>query len=63
MAGLDPAIQKSQQNRFEFAALDGRVKPTAVRFKFVDLAHGIDSSVIRKLPGNRDTETDQRHAA
>jgi hypothetical protein len=43
-------------------ALGGRVKPTAVRFKFLDWVHGIDSSGFRTFGDDSDSEGGQCHA-
>jgi hypothetical protein len=45
------------------AGVDARVKPTAVRFNFVDWVHGIDSTGAQAFSDGLDTDEDQRHAA
>jgi hypothetical protein len=57
MAGLDPAIQAWCRT------LDARITSTAVRFNFVDVVHGIDSTGIQAFSDGLDTDEDQRHAA
>ena len=43
--------------------MDPRVKPTAVRFKYVDGLHGIDSTCDQAFGNDLDTREDHHHAA
>ena len=46
------------------ARVDGsRIKSTAVRLRFVDKVHGIDSTSIQAFADVLDTDEDQYHAA
>ena len=60
---VEGGLSKTLAGRRRGTPVDGRDKPTGVRFKMVDRVHDIDSIRFLTFSGVWDTNGDQCHAA